>query len=529
MPAARHSSRIIVAVAATTAMAAGCHIVTGLEGFGVEEPPAGTTGTGGATSTSSTGGQTSVGGSGGGTGGTGGAGGGSGCVAPGTMAPCTGEVLRVRVFSAAGNGDPMLVRDLDVDDTGAVYVAGEFYGQADLGFGLDGQLNTTSGYALKLDAALSSEWRQIAYGVDYQTVRSIDAAANGSEVALSIDFEGEVIIEGFYFDNLQLNVTDALITKLDGNGVPTWARHLNGTGWDRVRAVAMDAQGQVAFAGYFYGELAVPGAGTFNGGGDGMSLREQAFVGVRQADGNHAWLDVFGVEAENEGFWTLASTGSDFFASGYFDGSLDLGLGPLQAVDNLDAMVARFSFASGPPAWQTQFSGDGRELIRGLAPCPNGDLTVGGMYESTLSIGNNQGTTTATSEWDAFWARLDAQGSWLQSDGIAGSRDATFYGNVVACGPDNRIVVGGAFDQPLEYGGATPVQGTDGFVSKLDLDGAPVWTQIMPGTGDVEVLHVKTALDGTVVVAGHVNGAATIGGSVINVDRPSVFVAVLAP
>jgi len=514
-----------------TTLVAGCHLVSGLDGFGADQPTpdaGGAGGVGGAsTSSGSVGGAPGTGGEGGAGGSAGG--GEPGCVVPGTDKPCTGEVEAVRIFSAEEAADDIVVRDIHVDGTGAIYLVGESFGRADLGFGAEGETGTNNGFALKLDRMLTSEWRQVVIGVDYQSVRAVDTNADGSQVALGINFEGEATLDGVYFDNLQLNVTDSLLAKLDGDGNLTWARHFSGSGFDRLRDVAIDAQGRIAYAGYFAGGLFVPGEGSVYGGDDGMLTRQQAFVGVRQADGSALWQSEFGVPAEDEGIRKLESLGTTFIAAGYFDGSVDFGLGVLQAVDDEDAAVVQFDGGTGLPAWQTRFYGDDSEFIQGLAQCPNGDLVVGGMFQSSFFIANEMGSHAVPSGWEMFWARLDAQGVWLQSDDINGSREDFSYGNVVACGPDGRIVVGGAFNGPLEYGGAVPVQGDDGFVSKLDPDGSPVWTQVFSGNGDIEVLNVKTALDGSVVVVGHFTGEATFGTQTVIASARDVFVVRLAP
>lgn len=511
----------------TTALVAGCHLVSGLDGFGTDDPVPGTGGAGGGSTISSGGGSTTS-TTGGGEGGAGGAGGEDpGCVAPQTGLPCTGEVLDVRVFSAEGAADGIFTQDIHVDDTGAIYLVGETEGRCDFGFGLEGEAGTNNGFVLKLDHELASQWRQVVVGVDYQSIRAVDA--NGSEVVIGVNFEGEATLDGVYFDNAEENVTDTLLAKLDRDGNLVWARHFDGTGYDRLRDVAIDAQGRVAYAGYFLGFLAVPGVGTFYGGDDGTLLRSQIFVGMREADGSPLWQDVYGVADEDEGIRKIEGLGGSFIAASYFNDSINFGLGALQAVDDDDAVVVHFDGSTGTPTWQTRFYGNDREYVRGLARCPNGDLVVGGIFESSFFIGEEMGSHAVPSGWEIFWARLNANGDWLQSDDINGSREDFLYSNVVACGPDDRILVGGAFDGTLEYGGATSAQGNDGFVTKLDLDGSPVWTRTFSGTGDIEVLSVKTAPDGTVVAVGQFTGEATFGSQMFTATDRDVFVVRLAP
>jgi hypothetical protein len=204
-------------------------------------------------------------------------------------------------------------------------------------------------------------------------------------------------------------------------------------------------------------------------------------------------LFVDGLKAQVVEGVAVDSAGNSFII-GAFDGTVDLGLGPLVA-DMGAGFVAKLDPA-GHPIWNKLYTDGFRKEI---ALDGNGNLV-------TMGTGTNGGL---------FVSKLDPDGVELWSFHKAGV-DA----KRIAIDPAGNVLAIGSFDTTVDFGGGPLVnQGTtDIFVLKLDSMGNHVWSK---GFGDVwqqEGSAIAVDGNGDVVITGTFKGKVDFGGGPLVVD-----------
>jgi len=146
-------------------------------------------------------------------------------------------------------------------------------------------------------------------------------------------------------------------------------------------------------------------------------------------------------------------------------------------------------------------AGSGIDIGQSIAVMPDGSFYVVGYYSSpTLSAGalvvTNGDTNGGTN--DAFVARFDTQGDpvWLRSFGGPGVDSATS----VVVDASNHVYVAGEFMDTATFSASPLVTRSaagarDGFVARLDANGALQWVEVAAGPFSTDVAVEVVALD----------------------------------
>lgn len=221
---------------------------------------------------------------------------------------------------------------------------------------------------------------------------------------------------------------------------------------------------------------------------------------------------VGGAAAEQANAVAVGSSGSVFVA-GHFSGSIDFDPGKANAIHTAtggtDVFVAKFT-ADGDLEWIRTFGGTGDAVALCLAGDADGGAYLGGYFTGTVDFGTAQASDLRTSagKSDAFVSRLSADGDqiWTQVYGADG--DDRIHGAAVDVNDDVHVV--GSFEKEVDFdledsvGGKHKSAGLlDGFVLKLDSDGAYQWSARFGGAGDDEVVSVCANDFGRATVAGY--------------------------
>lgn len=217
---------------------------------------------------------------------------------------------------------------------------------------------------------------------------------------------------------------------------------------------------------------------------------------------------------ESVGAVAVAPDGSVFFA-GSFDGTLDLGGGPLTATGTYDAFVAKFT-SSGQHVWSVRFGGSSTAGINELAVLSNGELAIGGEYRGSATFGS---VTLNAAAQDVFLARLSSTGAvvWALSGGTAGDDSLADMAidasdNIAACG---RINGGGGGPKSGSFFGSGSLSGSaDAWIARLPgAGGVASWAMVPNADGSQSTCGVGMASNGDVVFVSNYNGNLNVGGS----------------
>jgi len=297
--------------------------------------------------------------------------------------------------------------------------------------------------------------------------------------------------------------SDGFVAKLDAAGAASWIVPLGGTGEDAARGVTVDGAGFVTVVGSFQGSATIGGTPLVSAGGtDGFIARFDpagATVWVRQLSGPGD-ESLTGVSADAVG--GLAAIGS-------FGATATFGATSLTATGAGDAVAARLS-TTGNVQWTRRLGGATGEALLTVATEPGGQITVGGWFAGTASLGSGA-SVTATGGRDGLVVRMGSGSAlkWWRTATGAGDDQVSS----LATTTDGRVVVGGSSAGGVTVGqgpgaGVLPALGaTDGLVALLDSTGATQWSMPVGGAG--ADLPTSVAIDAGGTRIGVV--AATVG------------------
>jgi len=337
---------------------------------------------------------------------------------------------------------------------------------------------------------------------------SNEARDYGRDVA--IDAAGNVFVTGLTestlfpligaFDTTRDGTFEAFITKITNAGTIVWSSYLGGSGDDRGFSVALDASGAVFMTGDTY-STDFPSSGGFD---TTLGGTEDAFVAKVSNAGALLWSSYLGgsaldfggaiaVDPSGNALLAGTSTSTDFPKSKVIDTSLG----------QIDVIVAKIS-TSGSLVWSTAFGSAGDEFAYGIAADASGNAVITGStnwtdfpivaaYDATLNGGR-----------DAFLTKLDPTGSIVWSTYFGGLLHDD--GNDLAIDAAGNIVVVGLTESPdfPSTGGFDASRGgtRDGFVTKFNASGSPVWSSYLGGGANDLALGVALDDVGNLFVTG---------------------------
>lgn len=450
-----------------------------------------------------------------GSGGTGGEGG-----SPDVGAPLWAEPIRGPLSAHA--------MKVQIDGEGELAFAGYFEGEAEFA----GQPLVSAGEFDLLIAKLTRtgelRWAHT-LGSPEREREACAAVAPDGGVVLSGDFEGTLTIDGSTELTSQ-GLADLLLVRYDPDGALLWAKALGGPGMDMAPVVAFDSAGDLFVAAMFEGTVDFGGGpltavssrdvvvAKFDGPSGAHLWSKSAGGGADEAphgiavspDGDVAVTGWFGNSIDfgtgpltpgggfvavlsgqdGAGIWARAlSNGTnvggcglgfdaagDLLVTGWFQGELDFGGGPLTAVDHSDAFVAHYEGTAGTHRWSHGYGGQGTDSSCAAAATANGDWVVGGFFQQTIDFGGGPIQTVAFPP-NGFLARLaglDGAHRWSHRfGGTAGD-----YVHSVAVHPNGDVVMAANFQDQVDLFGLPLASAgfIDGLVANLPatvLDSTP--------------------------------------------------------
>ena len=319
----------------------------------------------------------------------------------------------VAKFDAAGNhvwsrrfGDLVTQgpRAMTIDGAGNILITGIFQGSIDFG---GGPITSASGYDVflaKLDTNGNHVWSQgfgdagdqLGYGV---------AADGAGNVFLMGDFTGKVdfgsgtlVSAGSY---------DVFLAAFDSSGNNLWSQGFGDIGSQRTGGVAADAAGDVVITGYFTGSMDFGGGTQTSAGGNDI------FVAKFDGAGAHVWSRRYGDASDQEGIAVAVGSNDDILLAGEFVGQTDFGGGALVAVGWYDIYLARLD-AKAHHIWSQRFGDVEGQFPAGLAVDSADNVAMTGYFEGTVDFGGGPLVCNVVS--DVFIAQFDPAGGHLWSE-----------------------------------------------------------------------------------------------------------------
>lgn len=187
------------------------------------------------------------------------------------------------------------------------------------------------------------------------------------------------------------------------------------------------------------------------------------------------WSKAYGDGQSQHGLSVAVDATGASIVTGYYNGSIDFGGGPLSFGGVADGFIAKID-SSGTHLWSHRLGGTGDDRGWAVATDAQCNVFVMGMFFDTVDFGG--GPLTASGSWDVFVVKLDANGKHLWSKRFGD--DAQQEGHSIAIDREGNVLLTGMFWGSIDFGGGalTSVGQHNMFVAKLDPNGGHLWSKV---------------------------------------------------
>jgi hypothetical protein len=404
---------------------------------------------------------------------------------------------------------------------GSLTVNGTVTGTAFLGDGSGLTVNSTTVAAL-LDrlTQVENQLDSLTSSGDRLWAKRFGSLDNDRGNAVAVDANGDLLVTGYFRGTVDFgggaltsvsSYDDIFVAKFSGaSGAHLWSKQFGGTYGDRGLGIAVDGSGNVLVTGFFQGTVDFGGGGLTSGGWYDIFV-----VKLSGVNGSHVWSKRFGATGPDQGNGIAVDASGNVLVTGFFDGTVDFGGGPLASAGSYDIFVAKFSGVDGAHVWSKRFGATGYDAGASVAVDASGNVLVTGFFDGTVDFGG--GSLVSAGVDDIFVAKFSGvNGAHVWSKRFGD----TYYdnGNGIGVDASGNVLVTGLFYGTVNFGGGplASAGSYDVFVAKLSgVDGAHMWSKRFGGSSDDRGAGVAADGSGNVLVTGFFNGTVDFGGEIL--------------
>jgi PKD repeat protein len=341
-----------------------------------------------------------------------------------------------------GGDSSTVIGAVAADGRGDVVVAGWFMGTANLGAGAVTSAGGLDGFVAKYAAADGRHlWS-----------RTFGETRTDAGYAVAVDSRGDVFVTGAFQRDVDFGGgvltsrfagLDVFVAKYAGaDGRHVWSTSFWNYGDDIAYGAAVDGNGDVIIGGFFGSRIDF-GTGQMVG-----PAANNGFVTkLRGSDGKATWARALASSGNSRVYGLAVESGGDVLATGFFEGTADLGTGPLVAQGISDTFVARYAGSNGAHVWSRSFPNDGTDTGYGIA-LAGGTAAITGHFRGSINFGD--GALASAGRSDVFVAALAvSNGSTRWSDAFGGPGNDYGYGVVIDGG--GRVIATGYFTEKADF------------------------------------------------------------------------------
>ena len=294
-------------------------------------------------------------------------------------------------------------------------------------------------------------------------------------------------------------------------GAAMWLAGYGVSGQQQAFSVATTAANDVIVAGSFTVVLPLGGSGPpplFSAGGS------DAFVAKYDKTGAYAWSLGFGdASLYQEALGVATDAQGNIYVVGDFDGSINFGGGALTSAGLIDGFLTKLS-PSGVHLWSKRFGSAGPQVLSHVAVDSAGNVVVLGKGQNSIDFGG--GMLTSAGGMDVFLAKFDSNGNHLMSKRFGGAMDETATGLAVS-GTDILVSVSSGSTVDFGGGVLTTAGGFDIMVGRLTGAGAHVWSKRYGDGTNQTGSSLAVDAQGNVLLTGRIEGTIQLGGGAGNI------------
>ncbi len=236
--------------------------------------------------------------------------------------------------SGFGEQSGALAYNLAIDGAGNAIVTGQFTGTLALGPGPLPIAAASDVFVVKFDPNGACTWSK-AFGDESPQIGRGVATNSTGDVFVIGQFQGSIDVGANSLASFGGH--DIFLIKLDSKGSAQWGKRF-GLSNDQIGiSIAVDSAGSLIFTGQLFG--------TAEFGGNALTSAGASDVLVVKLDsaGNHVWSKRFGDADDLQvGYGIASDAANNIFVTGFFEGAVDFGSGPLMSAGGSDVFLARF-------------------------------------------------------------------------------------------------------------------------------------------------------------------------------------------
>lgn len=193
-----------------------------------------------------------------------------------------------------------------------------------------------------------------------------------------------------------------------------------------------------------------------------------------------SWALRFGGTGADQGTGVALDGDGNIVIVGVFEGTIDMGGGPLVSAGLTDMVIAKFT-PGGVHLWSVSFGGSGHEVATCVALDANDNIFVGGYVIGTADLGG--GPLLSAGANDMFVAKYTSTGTYQWAKRFGGSSvTANDAVNSLAVDASGNVIFTGVFmGNRINFGGIDQINsgsGQNAFLVKLAAaDGSQIWSK----------------------------------------------------
>jgi hypothetical protein len=277
--------------------------------------------------------------------------------------------------------------DVTTDADNNVWIAGAAAGTINFGGGNHVSANTgrTDVFVVKLNTF--GVWQESGmWGNGVLDVSAVRIALSPGGVVVGGELRGSVDFGGGALAGTGGTNADVFVTSFDANAGHLWSKSFGGGGgYKDLRALAVDAAGNIAVGGRFETSLDFGGGALASAGGN-----EDMFLAKLDPSGAHVFSRRYG-DAADDG--TVKGLGFDangnLIAGVDYEGSIDFGDGPHDNPSASDDIAVFKLSADGTFLWAHSYGDTASQMISGIAVHqPSGNITIAGNMAGEINLGS---------------------------------------------------------------------------------------------------------------------------------------------
>ncbi len=430
-----------------------------------------------------------------GTGGSAGQGGAGGSALPSAIAPQPNIDWAVRI----GNQAAQWARTLDVTMAGDVLIGGEFDGNAlDIGDKtIQGSAKTDAFIAQLSKQDGSTVWaRPIGENGDQRLGQIVHAPGGGNNIVLVGSFSEMLTLEGCNPITTNGLDTDIFIARLQSDGACDWVESFGSQFTDQFGLrVAVNAQGEIAVAGFFDGSVDFGGNAQKLDAVDLVAALDDKniFVAKLEADGKGIWSRNLGITSYIDGndvdLDLVFDQDNNLVITGSYLYELQTANGTLQNSDQHEWFAMKLAGDNGNEVWEMHSAESDVRSRRGLRVIEQagGDLAIASLLGGSFELKNSVLQSGLDSDIGVLVFDKNGSPIWNKVYGGVGVQRAHAF----SIDDAGNFLMGGWFNGVLDFSedgtlvgnGTNPDSNRDLFFAKLSPQGAFLWAM---RAGDAE-------------------------------------------